>query len=124
MEKKMTKRQMFEMIKGVNADNAEIVAFCDKELALLDKKNVSRGETATQKENAVLVEKILDILSNIDKAKTVTELINETEIGKLTFGKDQKSMTNQKLSRLINDLAKDNKVVRVETKGVAYFKIA
>jgi len=124
MEKKMTKRQMFEMIKGVNADNAEIVAFCDKELALLDKKNVSRGETATQKENAVLSNEILDILSDLDKAKTVTELINETEIGKLTFGKDQKTMTNQKLSRLINDLAKDNKVVRVETKGVAYFKIA
>ena len=124
MEKKMTKRQMFEMIKGVNADNAEIVAFCDKELALLDKKNVSRGETATQKENAVLSTQILDILSDIETAKTVTELINETEIGKLTFGKDQKAMTNQKLSRLINDLAKDNKVVRVETKGVAYFKIA
>jgi hypothetical protein len=124
MEKKMTKRQMFEMIKGVNADNAEIVAFCDKELALLDKKNVSRGETATQKENAVLSNEILDILSDLDKAKTVTELINETEIGKLTFGKDQKAMTNQKLSRLINDLAKDNKVIRVETKGVAYFKIA
>jgi hypothetical protein len=61
-------------------------------------------------------------MSTLDEAKTITELINETEIGKLTFGKENKAMTNQKLSRLVNDLAKTNKVVRTETKGVAYFK--
>jgi hypothetical protein len=72
----------------------------------------------------MLNEQILNILVNVETAKTITELINETEIGKITFGKDNKAMSNQKLSRLLNDLAKANKVVRTEAKGVAYFKIA
>jgi hypothetical protein len=119
---KMTKKDYFAKIKELLANETEIVAFCDHELELLAKKNASRGETKTQKENAILNEQILDILATLDEAKTVTELINETEIGNITFGKDNKAMSNQKLSRLLNDLAKANKVVRTETKGVAYFK--
>ena len=121
---KMTKKEYFAKIKELLANETEIVAFCDHELELLAKKNGSRGETATQKENAMLNEQILDILVGVETAKTITELINETEIGKITFGKDNKVMSNQKLSRLLNDLAKANKVVRTEIKGTAYFKIA
>lgn len=119
---KMTKKEYFAKIKELLANESEIVAFCDHEIELLAKKNASRGETKTQKENAILNEQILNILANVETAKTITELINETEIGNITFGKDNKAMSNQKLSRLLNDLAKANKVVRTETKGVAYFK--
>ena len=119
---KMTKKEYFAKIKELLANESEIVAFCDHEIELLAKKNASRGETKTQKENAMLNEQILNILANVETAKTITELINETEIGNITFGKDNKAMSNQKLSRLLNDLAKANKVVRTETKGVAYFK--
>ena len=121
---KMTKKEYFAKIKELLANESEIVAFCDRELALLAKKNGSRSDapSKTQIENQALSNEILDIMSTLDEAKTVTELINETEIGKLTFGKENKAMTNQKLSRLVNDLAKANKVVRTETKGVAYFK--
>lgn len=119
---KMTKKEYFAKIKGLLANESDIVEFCDHELELLAKKNASRGETATQKENAVINEQVLEILASVGVAKTITDLINDTEIGKITFGKDQKAMSNQKLSRLLNDLAKDNKVVRTVVKGVAYFK--
>ena len=119
---KMTKKEYFAKIKGLLANESDIVEFCDHELELLAKKNASRGETATQKENAVISEQVLEILASVGVAKTITDLINDTEIGKITFGKDQKAMSNQKLSRLLNDLAKDNKVVRTVVKGVAYFK--
>ena len=119
---KMTKKEYFAKIKELLANESDIVEFCDRELALLAKKNASRGETATQKENAVISEQVLEILASVGVAKTITDLINDTEIGKITFGKDKKAMSNQKLSRLLNDLAKDNKVVRTVVKGVAYFK--
>jgi hypothetical protein len=35
---KMTKSQMFDLIKTTCADNAEIVAFCDAQIALLANK--------------------------------------------------------------------------------------
>lgn len=119
---KMTKKEYFAKIKELLANESDIVEFCDHELELLAKKNASRGETATQKENAVISEQVLEILASVGVAKTITDLINDTEIGKITFGKDQKAMSNQKLSRLLNDLAKDNKVVRTVVKGIAYFK--
>lgn len=122
--KKLTKRDYFSQLREIVKDNESLVAFIDHEIELLNKKNSSKSDTPskTQIENQALSNEILDIMASLDTAKTITELINETEIGKLTFGKENKAMTNQKLSRLVNDLAKANKVVRTETKGVAYFK--
>lgn len=37
--KKITKKDMYLMIKKECKDNADIINFCDKELSLLDKKN-------------------------------------------------------------------------------------
>ena len=122
--KKLTKRDYFSQLREIVKDNENLVAFIDHEIELLNKKNSSKSDapSKTQIENQALSNEILDIMVGLDTAKTITELINETEIGKLTFGKENKAMTNQKLSRLVNDLAKANKVVRTETKGVAYFK--
>ena len=123
-ETKLTKKDYFSQLREIVKDNESLVAFIDHELELLAKKNGSRSDapSKTQIENQALSNEILDIMVGLDTAKTITELINDTEIGKLTFGKENKTMTNQKLSRLVNDLAKANKVVRTETKGVAYFK--
>ena len=123
-EKKITKREHFLQLRNVVEGNQELVDFIDHELALLDKKNASKSDapSKTQIENQALSTQILDLMKGVDTAKTITELINETEIGKLTFGKDSKAMTNQKLSRLVNDMVKENLITRVETKGVAYFK--
>ncbi len=123
-ETKLTKRDYFSQLREIVKDNESLVAFIDHELELLAKKNSSRSDTPskTQIENKELSNQVLDIMSTLDEAKTITELINETEIGKLTFGKESKAMTNQKLSRLVNDMAKANLVTRTEVKGVAYFK--
>ena len=101
-ETKLTKRDYFSQLREIVKDNESLVAFIDHELELLAKKNSSRSDapSKTQIENKELSNQILDIMSTLDEAKTVTELINETEIGKLTFGKENKAMTNQKLSRL------------------------
>ena len=122
--KKLTKRDYFSQLREIVKDNETLVAFIDHEIELLNKKNSSKSDapSKTQIENKELSNQILDIMAVLDEPKTITELINETEIGKLTFGKDNKEMTNQKLSRLVNDLAKAKVVTRTVVKGVAYFK--
>lgn len=122
--KKLTKRDYFSQLREIVKDNESLVAFIDHEIELLNKKNSSKSDapSKTQIENKELSNQILDIMVGLDEPKTITELINETEIGKLTFGKDNKEMTNQKLSRLVNDLAKAKVVTRTVVKGVAYFK--
>lgn len=58
MEKKITKREMFEAIKTGcttgewTVSDAEIVEFCDNEIALLDKKAIKAKERAAEKRAA------------------------------------------------------------------------
>lgn len=46
----MTKREMFAHIATVNAADAEIVEFCNREIELLDSRKASKTPTKTQRE--------------------------------------------------------------------------
>lgn len=124
MEKtKLTKRDYFKMLAGVvensGVDNREeLQAFINHELELLDKKSASRGTatTAKQKENEDLKEYIMGILTEINRAITITELqAEDVRLGELT---------NQRISAMLKQLKDEGKVVRTELKKKAYFKIA
>ena len=123
MEKvrKVTKRERFEMIKEIvlNAgleNEAEMVEFLDNEINLLNKKRASGAKTATQKENEVLVEKLYEVLAEIGRPVTVSELQKENE----DFG----AMSNQKVSALMKKLKDAGRVNKVDDKKKAYFSIA
>ena len=49
MEKKVTKIDMFNLIKSELADNAEVVAFCDAQIALLANKAEKAKAKAAEK---------------------------------------------------------------------------
>lgn len=117
--KKMTKRDYFskliEIVEGANVDNsAEIVNFLNNEIKLLNKK--SNVKTKTQKENEVLMEVVFNVLAEVGKPMTVSELMSANEeIG---------AMSNQKVSALLKKLKEDERVIRVEDKKKAYFSVA
>ena len=124
MEKtKLTKRDYFKMLAGVvensGVDNREeLQAFINHELELLDKKSASRGTatTAKQKENEDLKEYILGILTEVNRAVTITELqAEDARLGELT---------NQRISAMLKQLKDEGKIIRTELKKKAYFKIA
>lgn len=115
MEKKMTKKEMFEMIKGVCVDNSEIVKFCNHELDLLNKKSSKSTLTKTQVENEKIKTEIVNILTEIARPVTITELQELNE--------NMAKYSNQKLSALLKALVNENKVVRTEDKKKAYFSV-
>lgn len=123
MEKvrKITKKERFEMIKEIvlNAcveNEAEMIEFIDNEINLLNKKRTSGAKTATQKENEVLVERLYEVLAEIGRPVTVSELQKENE----EFG----AMSNQKVSALMKKLKDAGRVNKVDDKKKAYFSIA
>ena len=75
MEKKMTKKEMFSMIKGILADNAEVVAFCESEIALLEKKSASKKAKALSADELANIETVKGLIA--DKALKVSEIINQ-----------------------------------------------
>lgn len=114
--KKMTKKEMFESLKGYVADNAEMVAFIDHEIELLNRKASKSSQTKTQKENEGIMENILIALEKVGRPVTITELQNENE--------DMAQYSNQKLSALLKKLNESGKVSKVTDKKKSYFSIA
>ena len=125
MEKvrKVTKKERFEMIKEIvlNAglDNeAEMIEFLDNEINLLNKKRASGAKTAKQKENEVLVERLYEVLAEIGRPVTVSELQADSE--EFAIG----TMSNQRVSALMKKLTDAGRVTKTVDKKKSYFSIA
>ena len=125
MEKKFTKRNALTLmltLSEVKAD-ARLVAYCENELKLLDKKNVASGEkklTEKQTQNETYKVAILDYLNEVSPAhKSISEIWENVSVLS-----ECKEMTGQRISALLTQLIKAEKVIRVEEKRKAYFKVA
>ena len=112
----MTKREMFETIATINADNAEIVAFCNHEIELLSRKSSSKSMSKTQKANLEVLEAIKTALAEIGTGVTVTDLIASSE----TLA----GYTNQKISALLRKLIDEKVVVKTVEGKKALFALA
>ena len=111
MEKRLTKKDYFEMIKGICADRADIVDFCNHEIELLNRKNSTNAKSKTQIENDNIKVEILNALRQFENGATISELMEIVPY------------SNQKLTALVKQLKDENKVVRTEIKKKAYFKV-
>ena len=117
--KKMTKREMFELIKGKYPLTAEEVAFIDHELELLSKKNsADKKPTAQQEANATIKSAIQTVMeANPNQLFTVSELMKKVP------GLPE-DMTNQRMSALVRQMVESGLVKRTEEKRKAYFSLA
>lgn len=114
---KMTKREMFEMIKGVCANDTRIVEFCEHEIELLNRKSSKSTQTKTQIENENIKDAIVNALTEIAKPVTITEMQE--------LNTEMANYSNQKLSALLKQLVEnDKKVVKTVDKKKSYFTVA
>ena len=113
MAKKMTKKEMFAQLKAnYNLTDAEI-AFIDREIELLDKKNGGIKKPTKQQEiNNGLKEVILDHMEYGEKY-TITDLMKQVP--------ELAELSNQRVSAIVRGLKESGLVDRVEEKRKAYF---
>jgi hypothetical protein len=123
MEKRLTKKDYFEMIKGVCADRTDIVDFCNHEIELLSRKNSKSGATKTQKENEIVANMLVEELAKVGKPITITDLMNTSEIVKGYTLENGNNLTNQKISAIFKQLKDNHRIVRVVDKKKSYFSI-
>ena len=110
----MTKKEMFAEIKNAVADNAEMVAFLEHEIELLNKKRPSVNSKAKAEAEA-RANAVYTALAKCENPVTVTELIAVADNEVATY-------TNQRVSALLRKLG--DKVVKETVKGKAYFSVA
>ena len=119
--KNPTKREMFTALKAVPAvaANDAFVAFIDHELELLDRKNsAEKKPTAKQTAAASLREQIVSEMEQ-GVAYTVSDAMKS-----LPCLSSDPDMSNQRASRLLNDLVKEGHVVKTTDKRKSYFTVA
>ena len=125
MEKKFTKRNALTLMLSLSEIQADerLVAYCENELRLLDKKNVSSGEkklTEKQTQNETYKTAIVEYLQEVaPEHKSISEIWQG--VPELA---ENGEMTGQRISALLTQLIKAGLVVRVEEKRKAYFKVA
>lgn len=116
MANKMTKVEMFEAIKAVEAvaNNEAMVDFINHEIELLNKKATNKKATKTQEENIGYKTLIKEVLADADGGLTVTEIQARNE----TLG----GLSNQRVSALLRQMIPDE-VVKTMDKKKAYFAL-
>lgn len=112
-----TKRDFFNELLAIEAvsANAEMVAFINHEVELLNKKSGSKKPTATQVANEAIKDTIREVLSD-GKARTVSEVI--------ASGNFAEGTTTQKISALMTLLIKSGDVVKTVNKKKSFFSLA
>ena len=122
---KLTNVLALEMVLGMKEvqANVELVEKLTKMKEQFEKKNKSsvgadgkKVLTAEQKKNEGLKETILEVLTRYEEPKQVKDLIAENE--------ELASYTGQKISALITQLVKAEKVVKVVDKKASKFQLA
>ena len=119
--KKITKRERFEQLLNIPAvanDNG-LKEFINHELELLAKKNASgTGKlTAVQVANEGIKSEILECMANEpNRLYTISEMQKVFPCCA--------ELSNQRISALVRQLVKDEKVERLEEKRKAVFRIA
>ena len=122
---KLTNVLALEMVLGMKEvqANVELVEKLTKMKEQFEKKNKSsvgadgkKVLTAEQKKNEILKETILEVLGRYEEPKQVKDLIAENE--------ELSEYTGQKISALMTQLVKAEKVVKVIDKKASKFQIA
>ena len=117
--KQKTKKEMFNIIRAGMADNAEVVAFCDHELELLERKNsAERKPTVNQLDNAKIKRIIVDGMES-GKGYTVTEIIKT-----ILAGTEWHELTCSRCTAIVTQLTEAGTLVRNVEKRKAYYSKA
>lgn len=113
----MTKREMYTAIRAMVIDNAEMVAFIDHEIELLNKKASSaKKPTKTQIENERYKGEIVAYLTSADAPKMIKDI--QTEMPSMN------NLTNQRITHLLTDLVKAGVIIKEYVKKTPYYSIA
>lgn len=120
MEKKMTKKEMFGMIKELLANREDIVEFCDHEIELLEKKK-SNGNARANEKLEKSVELVYNELAKMGKPCTASELIANGGLDELA--NENGVVSTQKVSAMLKKLVDNGRVEKFVEKKKTYFAL-
>ena len=118
MAEKKTKREYFAELRVLATGNAELIAFIDHEVELLNKKNsAERKPTINQMDNKKIKKIIADNIG--DKRYTITEMIKA-----LLSDTEWAEITCSRLTAVSTQMVESGLLMREVAKRNAYYRKA
>ena len=123
-EKKITKREKFEMVLKMVEGNDMLTEFINHEIELLSKKSGS-GSAKKDEEQEQFFDVIRDILAECADVKGMQcgAIAKDSRAAEFAW-KDGKETSSQRVSAMLKKLVDKGDVVKVTDKKVTYFHLA
>lgn len=115
MEKKMTEKELYGVIMGTMADNTDVVEFCQKKIAQLEKKSANKKAKALSEQEVELIANVQALITDLKVGMTVTDIVNKVEV---PAGMERPS--TPKVTSILKKLG----ATKTVEKGRPYFKIS
>ena len=119
---KFTKRNALETLLALDAVKADsrLVAYCENEIALLDKKKMSKSNAPSkrQKENLdKVVPSLKKVLATVDRATA-------SQLAEMVATDTGLEITAPRITAQLTKLKESGEVVNVKEKGVSWYSLA
>lgn len=119
---KFTKRNALETLLALDVVKADsrLVAYCENEIALLDKKKMSKTDKPSkrQKENLEkVVPSLKKVLATVDKATA-------SQLAEMVATDTGLEITAPRITAQLTKLKESGEVVNVKEKGVSWYSLA
>ena len=119
---KFTKRNALETLLALDAVKADsrLVAYCENEITLLDKKKMSKSNAPSkrQKENLEkVVPSLKKVLATVDRATA-------SQLAEMVATDTGLEITAPRITAQLTKLKESGEVVNVKEKGVSWYSLA
>ena len=119
---KFTKRNALETLLALDVVKADsrLVAYCENEIALLDKKKMSKTDKPSkrQKENLEkVVPSLKKVLATVDRATA-------SQLAEMVASDTGLEITAPRITAQLTKLKESGEVVNVKEKGVSWYSLA
>ena len=119
---KFTKRNALETLLALDAVKADsrLVAYCENEITLLDKKKMSKSNAPSkrQKENLEkVVPSLKKVLATVDRATA-------SQLAEMVASDTGLEITAPRITAQLTKLKESGEVVNVKEKGVSWYSLA
>ena len=119
---KFTKRNALETLLALDVVKADsrLVAYCENEIALLDKKKMSKNNAPSKRQK----ENIEKVVPSLKKVLATVDRATASQLAEMVATDTGLEITAPRITAQLTKLKESGEVVNVKEKGVSWYSLA
>ena len=119
---KFTKRNALEALLALDTVKADsrLVAYCENEIALLDKKKMSKSNAPSKRQK----ENIEKVVPSLKKVLATVDRATASQLAEMVATDTGLEITAPRITAQLTKLKESGEVVNVKEKGVSWYSLA